>query len=435
MIFTFLYDCFLLSAATFAFPYVLWKWWRYGKYRESLFERLGFRLPPRRPSEGALCIWIHAISMGETRAAAPLYKKITEAYPQAQIFISSTTETGHAEAKRSFPHAAGYFFLPLDLSWIIKATLKRLKPDLLILMESDFWYNLVHQTRRTGTHVVLVNGKISETSSRRYAALPFFASKVFAPFDRMLVQNEEYAQRFVKIQVPAEKLYVTGNLKLSAQPKLLSPSEKNQLRQELKLEEGDRVLIIGSTHNTEEEAILKALDPFWERISNLRAILVPRHPERFEKIAEQFKAAGRPFLRYSERLQAKTAEKLILVDGMGILNSLYQIGEIAIVGGSFIPGIGGHNIFEPIAFGVPVLFGPHMEGQKDLASLVLHTGAGRQVPIGKLGQNVNDLLVDSAVYKSFQEAALKLKAQAQGSVEATWAEVKKFCTIATKRCR
>ncbi len=420
MIFTFFYDVVLLSVAVISLPYVLWKWWRYGKYRESLVERLGIRLPSRQTKSEGLVIWFHAVSMGETRAVIALYRKIKEHHPEATIYFSSTTETGHAEAKRSFPDAAAHFFLPLDLSWTIKRILKRLDPDLLILVESDFWYNLLYQTSQFDAKIALVNGKISQTSTKRYAWAQFFAQRVFSCFDLMLVQNEEYRKRFTQLRVPPDKLRITGNLKLSTAPKLLSDLDRSFLLSELGLKRDDRIVVVGSTHDSEEEWIFSALSSLWDEIPKLRIILVPRHPERFEKVSEDLKKRNINFLKYSERAQKSGAEKVLLINAMGMLNSLYQIGELAIVGGSFISHVGGHNIFEPIALDVPVLFGPHMEEQKELMGMVLSAGAGKQVTIDTLTIEVRKLLLDPVEYKKMLLAGKILKEQALGSIEKTW---------------
>ncbi len=426
MIFTFFYDVVLLSIAVISLPYVLWKWWRYGKYRESLPERLGICLPAKQSKTEQLVIWFHAVSMGETRAVIPLYRKIKEHHPEAKIYFSSTTETGHAEAKRSFPDAAAHFFLPLDLSWTINRILHRLDPDLLILVESDFWYNLLHQTKQFGAKIALVNGKISHTSTKRYAWAQFFSQRIFSCFDLMLVQNEEYCKRFSQLRVPPEKLRITGNLKLSTAPKLLSNIDRSFLLSELGLAEDDRIVVVGSTHDAEEEWVLSALSSLWNEIPQLRILIVPRHPERFEKVSEDLKKRNIDFFKYSERAQKTGTEKVLLIDAMGMLNSLYQIGEVAIVGGSFVSHVGGHNIFEPIALNVPVLFGPHMKEQKELAEMVLSAGAGKQVAINALFQEVRTLLLDPVEYKKMQLAGATLKEQALGSIEKTWGYLEKI---------
>ncbi len=414
------YNAALLVYAILMLPKWLWQWSVQGKYRTSLSARLGFKLPKIALKPHQKLFWIHAVSMGETRASIPLFRQIRSHYPDAAIVISSTTETGHMEARRSMPEAAAHFFLPLDFSWSVSLILKHLPLTALILVESDFWYNLLYLAKQSGARIFLVNGKISERSARRFQKIPFFTRRLFANFDQMCVQSERYQQRFLELGIPPEKLHVTGNLKFDTTPKKLGSVALQHFKDELGIQPTDRLAVIGSTHEPEEHWLLSALDQVWQKIPELKVLIVPRHPERFDSVATQLKQRGIATLRYSQRAQKKGDERIVLIDTMGLLNSCYQLAEVAIVAGSFVSHVGGHNIFEPVLYHVPVLFGPHMHTQLDLVDLVLQGQAGRQVTLEQLPNAVLELLNNPLKHKQAVQAAVTLSHAVQGSAMRTF---------------
>ena len=322
----------------------------------------------------------------------PIYERLRQKYPNGAFFFSSTTKTGHLEAKRSLPNADDYFFLPLDFSWVMHKLILRLKPDLLLLSEGDFWLNLISEVKNRGGKVVLLNGKISSRSATRFAKIPRFSKRLFGKIDCLCIQNTEYATRFQSLYVPPEKITITGNLKLSIPTKKISGVEKQKWLTHFNLDPSDRIITIGSTHEGEEELLLP-------HIKDAKILLVPRHPERFAAVKKFLEKNAYPHVR--------------LVDQMGILNICYQLSDLAIVGGSFIPGIGGHNIFEPIQAGIPVVFGPHMETQKELVQLILRSKAGLQTSIEDLPKAIQKA-------PELAQNASVLALQGAEPAEATW---------------
>lgn len=385
------YDLALFVVGLCALPHLIWQRFRHGKYRKSLAARLGLKLPLAPKNKQV--IWIHAVSVGETRAVSSLYKELRTKFPSASFFISSITETGHAEAMRTLPGAESYFFLPLDFSFLIKRCVRKLKPDLLLLVEGEFWYNLLKETKAQGGKILLVNGKLSERSFRRLLWLKTYAKKLFSLIDSFCLQSPRFEERFLKLGVPKEKIHVTGNLKLDEKISALSENEKRELRKTLGIHEDEQVIVVGSTHGSEEQEIFQILLPLWQKNPRLKLIFVPRHPERFAKVETELRAHGFPLMLFSRRAQKQGSERLILVDAMGLLSRLYQIADLAIVGGSFVSHVGGHNIFEPIQAGIPVLFGPHMHTQQDLVTLVLEHRCGQQVKLDALAPAVEKLLL------------------------------------------
>jgi 3-deoxy-D-manno-octulosonic-acid transferase len=415
--FNLLYNFFLLLFALAMLPKLLWQ----SKYRRSLKERLGLALPTFTSTRGQEVIWLHAVSMGETRAIIPLYRKIRKAFPESAVVISTTTETGQAEAKRSMPDANAHFLLPLDFSWTIRRFMTCLKPARLILCESDFWYNLLTIAHKRGVRIDLVNGKVSERSCRRFRKIPFFTRRLFANFDHLCVQSQRYRDRFLSMGISKEKIFVTGNLKFDSPTKKMDPAEREAFLQTLGITPADRILIIGSTHAPEEELILSALSQVWKQIPNLKAILVPRHPERFDEVAALIQQKKIDYRRFSQ--PKSTNERLILVDAMGKLNQCYQIADIALVAGSFTSHVGGHNIIEPIVFDVPVLFGPYMHSQPDLEELVLTAKAGRQITIEQLPETLLELLENPKQHLAYVHACHSLAESIQGATDRTFSHL------------
>ena len=416
--FSLFYNLLLFVLAIITLPKLLWQWFVLGKYRESLSQRLGIHLPSFNPKKGQEVIWIHAVSMGETRAIIPLFRMIQESRPDAAIVLSTTTETGNAEAKRSMPDADAHFFLPLDFSWMVRRLMDRIRPTTLILCESDFWYHLLKLSKERGVKVALVNGKVSERSSNRFKRFKCFTTRIFSNFDILCVQSKCYRDRFLSMGIPQEKLFVTGNLKFDAPAKKMDPSELQKLRASLKIAPTDRVVVIGSTHAQEEDLMLSVVDQVQKKIPNIKVLIVPRHPERFDEVAKLIKERGFEISRFSEGVTRE--QRIILIDAMGKLSECYQIADVAIVCGSYVSHIGGHNIFEPVQFGVPVFFGPHLYGQPDLKDLVLTAQAGKQVAIEDLPQALVAILESPLMHQQYADACKTLSISVQGVTERTF---------------
>jgi 3-deoxy-D-manno-octulosonic-acid transferase len=381
-----LYNLIIFIGSLFALP----RWLTQSKYKGTILERFGFKLPPSHQKASA--VWIHMVSMGETKIMAPIYKRLRQHYPDSAIYLSNTTTTGRAEAKKSMPGAEGYFLLPLDFSWVMKKLVKIIRPNLLILSESDFWMNQIQSVKKSGAKIILLNGKISEKSAAQFRKFPRFSQKLFGSFDHLCIQSPEYATRFKEL-CPSAPITITGNMKLAIPTKKLTEEEKLAFRKTLGLAPTDRVITIGSTHENEEELILANLK------TSMKVLIVPRHPERFAKVKKFIQDLQNP--------------QLIVVDKMGVLTSCYQISEIALVGGSFVPGIGGHNIYEPIQANIPVIFGPYMETQKELVDLILNANAGIQTIAEKLPEALDKI-------QSLQANAHKLLGEGEEVLNKSW---------------
>lgn len=418
MLITFLYEISLVILAILALPKFLYDFFVQHKYRTNFQARLGIGFPEINKGKHPL-IWMHACSVGETKAIVPLARALKQMHPEAILLISSVTETGHEEALRSLPFAEHHVYLPFDFYWIISPILKKVKPDLVILSESDFWFNFLKAVKRAHGKLALVNGKISERSASRFRKMEFFAKPLFKLFDLLCVQNELYRERFLQAGANKDKIVVTGNLKFDDEHPQLTPEEVIQWRQKLGIDPTQLVLTIGSTHDPEEKMLLDILHPIWEHYPQLKVILVPRHPQRFKDVANLLENEHVPFITFTDINQRTGQEKVILIDAMGMLRMCYQLADLAIVGGSYVSHVGGHNILEPCWYGKPVIFGPYMEAQLELVKVVTEGKAGMQVFQHDLEKMIESLLADLGRRKEIGDQGLRLVNILKGSTKHT----------------
>lgn len=423
--FAFFYDLLLFFLALCVLPKFLYQRFKFGKYRSSLKQRFGIGFPLFDKSSKRL-IWIHAVSMGETKAVAPLAKMIKEAHPNSILMISSITETGHNEAQKSMPFADYHVYLPFDFSWILRPIIKKLKPDFVILCETDFWYNFMSLSKENGAVIALVNGKLSEKSLKRFNSVPFFTKRLFSLIDHFCLQSERYKERLLNLGVPQEKIEVTGNIKLDGNCAHLSDQELKEWQDKLKISSKAKVIVAGSTHHPEEGILIDTVQSLWKKDPNLKLILVPRHPERFSAVAELLQSRKVPFVKYSEIGKASGRENVLLIDAMGMLRTCYQLASIAFVGGSLTSKVGGHNILEPSWYGKPVVFGPFMHTQLDLVDVIKEYDAGIQAPSEKLEETFLSLLESKETSQKIGKAGLTLVSAMQGATERTFKSLENY---------
>lgn len=428
MFYHLLYELVLWIIAVAAFPLFIFRLVFKGKYRKSFLKRFGNRSKFTK-SQNSYVIWVHAVSVGETKAVAGLVKMVRARFPKAHIICSCVTETGHAEGKRMMPFADEHLYLPFDFSWNVRSVLKKVRPDLVIFCETDFWYNFLRIAKEYGSTNILVNGKISDKSLKRFLSISHFATELLSQFDLILVQNKLYFDRFLQLGVPEEKMKTTGNLKFDEVYPYLTPQDVLEWKLRLGITPNDCVFVIGSTHAPEEKLILEQLQVVWTSVPNLKVILVPRHPERFNEVHQILVANNIPTIRFSTIENRTGQEKVILIDAMGKLRSCYQIADLAFVAGSYVEKIGGHNILEPLFYGVPVLFGPYMANQPDMVSLVKEYQCGKEVTIDEFSSAAVTLLTDIEEKKLFGERGLRLVGSIKGALERTWATIIEKVTI------
>jgi 3-deoxy-D-manno-octulosonic-acid transferase len=391
--------------------------------RRGLGQRLG--IMPRDLKRLALVgqgsLWVHAASLGEVNAIAPVAGQLHEKFGSVPLLITCTSLAGQAQAKKLFPKAAAVLLLPLDLPIFLKPLFRRFKPLFAVVAETEFWPNFLQMLKDEGCQVVLANGRMSERSLRRYAWFrPLFAGCLHC-FDALAMQSKEDAERVLALGAKASRVLVTGNTKFDVAEAAAQARKKSQsLRAELGLAEGRRIIVAGSTRPGEEELVLEAFATLKRSLPELSLILAPRHMDRIEEVSKLVAKAG---FKVSKRSQGKASSELILLDSLGELAAAYALGELAWIGGSWAP-FGGQNPLEASAQGLPVIFGPFMEHFRDPAKILLQAKAGLQVESSELAKASLALLKDAKESQAMSKAAAEvLKASAgasQRTVDLAW---------------
>lgn len=357
-------------------------------YRRRWNERLAL-YPPSRES-GSL--WFHAVSVGEAEAAFPLIRAVQDEYPSAQILVTTTTPTGSARVVNTLGDSVRHVYLPFDLPDCVNRFLSRFNPSLGIIIETEIWPNLYAECHRRHIPLALVNARLSERSARAYAWVGILTRDCFKALSLLAAQTLGDAQRYLRLGMNPNKLVVTGNIKFDAE---LSPDRLNEVRHTRETLFADRpIWIAGSTHLGEDEQVLAAHKILLEQFPDLILILVPRHPERMEQVATLVRNQGFSLAKRSEIRETAVEQSVYLLDTLGELKFFYATADVAFVGGSLVP-TGGHNLLEPAAVGLPVLFGPHVFNFKDISERIKDCGAGAEVAdVADLTLKVGELIAD-----------------------------------------
>jgi 3-deoxy-D-manno-octulosonic-acid transferase len=364
-----LYSLLIYCAVPLAFALVLWRGLHDRSYWQGLSERFGWG----RRMNSAPAIWLHAVSLGEMSAAAPLVRALRSRYPENPLVLTSATPTGRARARSLFGDTVDVRFLPYDTPDAVARFLDRVRPRLAIIMETELWPNLFKECERRGVPLVLASARLSAKSVSRYRRLGRLFRGIFSASSLIAAQTALDAERFIAIGAQSARTHVMGNIKFDME---LGAGVIDQGR-ELRASFGSArpTWIAGSTHAGEEEQVLAA---HGELRGSTLLILVPRHPDRFRAVADLLSSRGVRFTRRSSGILPDAATQVVLVDSVGELAALYASADVAFVGGSLVP-IGGHNLLEPAALGLPVLTGPYQSNGQDIARLLLQQGAALQV--------------------------------------------------------
>ena len=389
-------------------------WWRARKapaYAKRIGERFACNLPPLTPGG----IWVHAVSVGESIAAAPMIRALLARHPELPITVTCMTPTGSERIRALFGDAVQHCYLPYDLPWAAARLLDRLRPKLAVVMETELWPNHIHQCARRGIPVVLANARLSERSARGYARFSRLTAPMLAELEWIAVQTEAEAERFRQLGARPDHVQVTGSIKfdLTIDPEL--PRRAAALREQWGA--SDRpVWIAASTHAGEDEIVLAAHRQLLVSHPEALLILVPRHPERFNGVFELCRQQGFATCRRSSGAAVTAEHGVLLGDTMGELLFLYALADVAFVGGSLVAN-GGHNLLEPAALGKPVLSGPHLFNFLDIAAQLRDAGAlGEVTDAATLAQRVTILWDEPNEARRMHEAGLAVLAANQGAL-------------------
>ena len=411
-----LLDCAYLIACALVSPWLLYRL-TLAPGRREFAMRFGIGLPQRRERS----IWLHASSVGEVTLLKPLVALLEQGEPETPLVISAFTSTGLEAASKLYPRHT-VVPLPFDLSFVVRRCLARFDPRLVIIVESELWPNFIRVARRYGAAVAVVNGKMSAKSHRAHARRRL-TPRVLANLDLVAAQTDEHAARFRSLGVPAERVRVTGNMKYDLTHAPADAERRGELRRALAFGDDDVVIVGGSLHEREDEALLDAFAA--ARAANERAalIIVPRYPADAATVEQHATARGLRAVRKSAldagRASAPGRDGVLIVDTIGELGRLYAASDVAFVGGSlFYRGAnkGGHNLMEPAILGVPVLFGPYNFSFKETVDDLLAANAGRMVRDAReLGDALARLVVDTAERRELGLRAQRVVRAGQGA--------------------
>lgn len=368
-----LYSLLLFLVLILGTPFWLVRMATSGRYRRGLAQRLGF-VPADLTAilAGRPVLWLHAVSVGEVLAATELIASLERTYPAHTIAISTTTEAGQRVARERFPQNA-VFFLPLDFALLIRRYLRILRPQLLLLMESELWPNLMRECHRSGAAVVVINARISDRSFPRYRRLRHLWRPLLRPVSLFLAQGQETADRLRAIGVPSQKVQTTGNLKFDVKA---APQGSIFTAIKAALPPGAPSLIAGSTLEGEEALLLTAWPEVLRAQPSAVLLLAPRHTPRFAAVVELARQTGFTVHRASTLAATLPISPgdIVVLDTIGDLAGLYALATAAFLGGSLVPA-GGHNPLEPARFGVPVIMGPSFENFREIVTMLQASNA------------------------------------------------------------
>jgi len=398
-----------------------------GKYAAGFKQRLGFI--PKFDSKGKKVVWLHCVSVGEANAARPLAAKIKENFPDLSLVVTTTTRTGQELAKKVFAGIADLvFYFPFDWKYTVRRTLRHIKPSVILLMETEIWPNFIREAYHNGARLAIVNGRISERSFHRYEKIKKFVKRVLGYLDLALMQENADATRLMSLGARASKVRVTGNLKFDHDLDETETALMAELRKRFAIDDDEPLIIAASTHSPEETWLLEAFKDVWKSSDgNLRRLMIaPRHPERFDEVAEIITKTGFTWVRRSaaETSDDKSAE-IILLDSIGELRAAYPLAQLVFVGGSLIPH-GGQSVFEPASAGKAIITGPHTANFEAAVSEFLDKNAIIQIPrvddkkiVSELANVLRDLLSNEKKRSALGSNALSVMAHNRGAVTKT----------------
>jgi 3-deoxy-D-manno-octulosonic-acid transferase len=413
------YNILLNFVFIISFPYLLL---RAALGKHGINERMG-RLPQERKESllSGKVIWFHAASVGEVKALSTIIPQVKKDHPEYALVVSTLTKSGKKEAERILKEIKFVFFLPVDLKRFVRKALADIKPTALILVETELWPNLIREAKRRGSFVALINGRISETSLRKYLVAKNLFSETVSYIDLLCMQSEEHKERMILLGGNPDRIKITGNLKFDRLLYATQTIHRDELKNKLGISERFRVIIGGSVRSGEEKILIGVFKKLTQENQNLLFVLAPRHLDRLKEMEKALSDWGMKFIRKSQ-LDIKTPlndQSLILLDTMGELSGLYALADVAFVGGSLVP-VGGHNLLEPAIYGVPVLFGPYIDHFKEEARILIQSGGGIKVKDeAELYLNLSSLLSDDEKRRKLGEKAKEAIQKETGASQRT----------------
>lgn len=379
-------------------------------YRARWHERFAkYKTAPLKES-----IWVHAVSLGESIAAIPLIKELQKKYPDTRLIVTTMTPTGSERLQKTFGNSILQLYVPYDYPRAVNRFLNHFNPKFLIIIETELWPNILYYCKNRDIPIFLVNARLSERSVSRYKLCKTFAKEMLESLTKVFAQSNKDGKHFLELGLDENKLLVTGNIKFDIQVPEDIHDQGLKLRQKWGVSRS--IFIAASTHKGEEERILIAFAKIVKNIPNTLLVIVPRHPERFTEVFNMLNDSQFNVVRYSQSENELISENtnIILGDVMGKLLLFYAASDVAFVGGSFVP-VGGHNILEPLALGVPAIIGPNLQNILEISALLLKENAMFKVEDeNELAKIAIKLLQDQNLRQIYRENALRIISENKG---------------------
>lgn len=404
-----IYTLLFYLAIPFLYLRLIWRGLRAPAYFKRWNERFGF-IAARNTHQPL--IWVHAVSVGEVEASRPLIKGLREIYPQHQLLITTMTPTGSERVQRLFGDKVLHCYLPYDLPFAIRRFLKAMQPQFGIIMETELWPNLLITCQQQNIPLVIANARLSARSAKGYQRVAKFSRQMLQSVPLIATQTQIDRQRFQALGAAVDRVHAVGNLKYE----ISLPASLSEQAEAMRAMWGNRpVWIAASTHEGEEEIILNAAKQVRGKFADLLLIIVPRHPERFDRVAGLCRRNGLKTLRRSDNKPCPSSIQVLVVDTMGELPLFYATADIALIGGSLVPH-GGHNLLEPAVLGRAVVTGPHYFNFTEITERFLQFGAAVKVNgSADLATTIISLLADPKQRAEMGEAGQDLIKQSQGA--------------------
>jgi len=369
----------LFTVAVIIAPYYLFKIIFAGKYRKSILQKLGGKQSEILSGlKKAPRVWIHAVSVGEVTAAAPIVASLKKKRPDLEIIFSTSTETGQDMAKKFIKGAAVFIYFPLDIPVVVNKVIEMTSPDVFVLVETELWPNFLNSCKKHGIKILMVNGRISPRSYRRYRLTGFLWKRVLKNVDGAGMISPVDARRLNDIGMDSTKIKVLGNAKYDGLASMVSAELREEIYRRCNALADEKFLVAGSTHPGEDEIIIRVYKKLVERYPDFKMILVPRHIERTRDVVELLKQAGfDDVIKLSDMNSGRkrNEEQIIVVDVIGELFKIYSLASVVYCGGSLVPK-GGQNILEAAAWGKVIFYGPFMEDFSQEKTLMEEAGCG-----------------------------------------------------------
>jgi 3-deoxy-D-manno-octulosonic-acid transferase len=426
-----------LAVILLALPWLLYQRFRHGKYRDGFRAKFFGDVPKRRGEKP--CLWLHAVSVGEVNLLEPILKRWEARHPDWDVVISTTTQTGFTLAQKKYAPRQ-VIYCPLDFTWAVEAAIRGIRPTLFVLAELELWPNLISAAKRNGAQVAVINGRLGEKSFRGYRRIKWLVQRVLCQIDILAVQNEEYAERFLALGAAPACVPITGSIKFDGARTDRQSPEIERLTGLAGIAANDVIFLAGSTQDPEESIALSVFERLSTEHPQLKLVLVPRHPERFNDVAVLLDRSGISYQRRSQLATgnwplATDSPRITLIDAVGELGHWWGLSKIAFVGGS-LTNRGGQNMIEPAAYGAAISFGPNTWNFRDVVTQFLSDEAAVVVTgEQELESFVRRCLADSDFAESLGRRAKELVLRQQGATDRTIELLERLLAVSNQRNR